>query len=461
MAVQQRVEPQVDGQAGRGAGQRHQADPHHHRLGGRVGDEVGDQLEVVRRVQRGDLAGHARGIQRGDRVGHVAGLQRGEAGPGHDRVQALDVGVVDRRGVDVGQGAVGDRVPDLGRGAGRGAHAVLACLVVVGGGAGRAGGLGARRTDREAEDVHRGDVLADGRAHGGQGDGSDLLARGERDRRIEQADRGGAAGVPARRGGQQVGAGGGAGVDPVGERDRRRAAGAVGVADRERSGGGPVRGGADHAEDGAGPGQRDGLAVGDHVVRVAGRNVGPGDRHAVVQQRLAGRERVLGQARCGERVADAIVVPGRGIRRRGDAHVVERLLQGGRRRGRRGMGGERGPGGGRRGGGRRGGGTQQRRSREQGRDRRRQQHPPGSPHGAPPHGGRRCGVRPCLTCPRLVPASPGDGLAVALAVTRPAALFFKRFRLSAARQRKAGRAGAPVARVTRPPAQAGRHPSPA
>ena len=138
---------------------------------------------------------------------------------------------------------------------------------------------------------------------------------------------------------------------------RRRAA--VGVGDGERARGGTVGGGADHAEDGAAPGYRDGLAVGDHVVGGAGRGVRPGDREPVVQQRLAGRQRVRGQAGRGERVADAVVVPGRGIRRRRDADVVEGLLQAGRRRGRGGRGGR----------GRRG--AQQRRGRQQRGGRRR------------------------------------------------------------------------------------------
>ena len=277
---------------------------------------------------------------------------------------------------------------------------------------------------------------------------------------------------------------GGAGVDPVGERDRGGAAGAVGVADGERSAWCcrtrrrrrrrarmPV------------PAERDGLAVGDDVVRVAGRDVRPGDRQAVVQQRLAGRERVRGQAGGGERVADAVEVPGRGVRRGGDADVVEGLLPGwaatrrwrvrpSPRPGRRPLPVAAGAGPLR---------ARPRRRRlrarhsaaprpEQGRAAAVSSDPPGS-SGAPPHGGRRCGAQHCLTA-RAGPAFPGDGLAVTLAVTRPARLFFKRFRLFRQALRASGRrpgpgtlatavsVRAPPARGTRQRLQTRRKPHP-
>ena len=79
-----------------------------------------------------DAADQSRPVERLHGVGHVARLQVGErAAVGHDVLQRLDVGVVDRRVVDVGQHSSGDRVPDLRRRVACRAQAVLAREVEV------------------------------------------------------------------------------------------------------------------------------------------------------------------------------------------------------------------------------------------------------------------------------------------------------------------------------------------
>ncbi len=153
VAVDVRVEPRVQVQArhaGAGPGQRRQAGVHEHGVAARVGDVGGDELVAVLAVGRGHGAGHAGGVG-ADRVGHVPGLEVGERGPvGDDVLQRAHVGVVDGRLVHVGQHPAGDRVPDLGPGAGRGADAVLPRQVVVGLRARRPGGHRVLLPDRPA-----------------------------------------------------------------------------------------------------------------------------------------------------------------------------------------------------------------------------------------------------------------------------------------------------------------------
>ena len=103
------------------------------------------------------------------RVGHVPRLQVGERGAvGDDVLEGLDVGVVDRRVVDVAEDAVRDRVPDLRSPVAGGAEAVLA---------------------REAEVRERARAVR--RARGDLGDDREYVRRrvvGERDRRVVDRD---------------------------------------------------------------------------------------------------------------------------------------------------------------------------------------------------------------------------------------------------------------------------------
>ena len=104
---------------------------HQHRVARRIGDVGGDEAVAVARTGGGHGAGHAGRIGR-HRVGHVTRLQIGERrAVGDDVLQGAHVRVVDRRLVDIGEHAVGDRVPDLGAGVAGGADAVLASQVEV------------------------------------------------------------------------------------------------------------------------------------------------------------------------------------------------------------------------------------------------------------------------------------------------------------------------------------------
>ncbi len=109
-----------------------QARVREHRVAGGIGDVGRDQLVAVCGARGGDGAAHAGRIGRHG-VGRVAGLQVGEGrSVGHDVLQGLDIGVVHRRLVDVGEHPVGDGEPDLRGGVARGADAVLAGGVEVG-----------------------------------------------------------------------------------------------------------------------------------------------------------------------------------------------------------------------------------------------------------------------------------------------------------------------------------------
>ena len=150
VAVDGRVEADVQAEAGRGRGE---LDGHQHRVPGGVGDVLGlDPIPAALRP-RGDGARHGGGIRlRVDRVGHVARLQVGERRAVRDDVlERLDVRVVDRRVVDVAEHAVRDRVPDLRGRVSGGAEAVLAGEAEV---RERAGGAG-RARGGDGEDVCR------------------------------------------------------------------------------------------------------------------------------------------------------------------------------------------------------------------------------------------------------------------------------------------------------------------
>ena len=143
----------------------------------RVGEVVGDQRVLAVLGGAGDPAGHPGVVESADGVGRVAGLQVGERrAVGDDVLQGLDVGVVDRRVVDVGQHAVRDGEPHLRRGVAGGAETVLAGQVEVGQRTRTAGGgaSGARSTRWSERDQqcggrgHRGDQNRGGPcAHGG------------------------------------------------------------------------------------------------------------------------------------------------------------------------------------------------------------------------------------------------------------------------------------------------------
>ena len=114
------------------AGARLQPRVHEHRVAGRVRDVGRHQLIAVGRAGRGDRAAHPGRIGR-HRVREIARLQVGERRAiGHHILQRLDVGVVDRRLVHIGQHAIGDGEPHLRGGVAGGAHAVLAGQVEEG-----------------------------------------------------------------------------------------------------------------------------------------------------------------------------------------------------------------------------------------------------------------------------------------------------------------------------------------
>ena len=156
VAVHRRVEAQVEPEQVRRF--RHERDLHQQRVPRRVGDVLGGDLVLAALGGRRDPAAHASAAGgRGDGVGRVAALDVGERlAVGDDVPQRLDVGVVDRRVVDVTQDAACDGEPDLGGRVPRGAEAVLAREVEVGertGGALRVG-------DRDSEGM-RGRVVAE------------------------------------------------------------------------------------------------------------------------------------------------------------------------------------------------------------------------------------------------------------------------------------------------------------
>ena len=167
VAVHRRVEAHVQPQA---RDRRPELDVHEHRVAAGVGHVVGlDPVLAVPR-SRDHGARHAAGVgMRLHRVGHVPRLQVGERGAvGDDVLERLDVGVVDRRVVDVAEDAVRDRVPDLRGPVAGGAEAVLA---------------------REAEVRERARAVR--RARGDLGDDREDVRRrvvGERDRRVVDRD---------------------------------------------------------------------------------------------------------------------------------------------------------------------------------------------------------------------------------------------------------------------------------
>ncbi len=160
VAVDGRVEAQIEPVAGQRARQRLERRPHHDRVANRIGEVVGLDLVLAALCGRRDAAFHTACVERPDGVRHVAGLQVGERGAvGDDVLQRLDVRVVDGRVVDVAEDAVRDRVPDLGGRVAGGSEAVLARQVEVRERAGPAG----RKRERTRADRRR---AAQGDQHG-------------------------------------------------------------------------------------------------------------------------------------------------------------------------------------------------------------------------------------------------------------------------------------------------------
>ena len=132
VAVERRVEADVELEIGARARERDQARVHHDRLAPRIGHVVGDDLVAAALGGARDAATQRALVERLHRVGHVARLEVGERpAVGHDVLQRLDVGVVVGGEVDVAEDAVGDRVPDLRAAVARRADAVLAREVEV------------------------------------------------------------------------------------------------------------------------------------------------------------------------------------------------------------------------------------------------------------------------------------------------------------------------------------------
>ena len=130
VAVDRRVQADVKAQRVRADRQRHQPNLSQDAVAVRVGQVRGHKPVLAGLGGAGHLAGHP-ALARGPHgVGHVAGLQiRETRAIGHDELHRLDVRVVHRRTVDIGQYAVRDGEPDLRRPAVRRTDAVLASEV--------------------------------------------------------------------------------------------------------------------------------------------------------------------------------------------------------------------------------------------------------------------------------------------------------------------------------------------
>jgi hypothetical protein len=158
VAVERRVEADVDVVVARRAAQRLEARAQQHGGPAGVGQVVGDDAVAAAPGGRRHPARQGAVVERADRVGHIARLEVGERrAVGHDVLERLVLGVVVRRVVDVAQHAVGDREPHLRGAVARRADAVLAREIEVrqragpvGGGAGRRRGArgGGQRGER-------------------------------------------------------------------------------------------------------------------------------------------------------------------------------------------------------------------------------------------------------------------------------------------------------------------------
>ncbi len=132
VAVERRVEADVEAVVACRAAQRLEARAQEHGRTAGVGEVVGDDPVAAALRRRRDPARERAVVEGADRVGHVAGLEiRERRAVGDDVLQRLVLGRVVRRVVDVAQHAVGDGEPDLRRPVARGADAVLARQVEV------------------------------------------------------------------------------------------------------------------------------------------------------------------------------------------------------------------------------------------------------------------------------------------------------------------------------------------
>ncbi len=133
VAVDGRVEAQVQREWRTLLDEALQRDVEDDRVAVGVGEVVGNDLVQAALRRLDDAALHSARIERLHRVRHVARLQVGERRTvGDDVLQGLDVGVVDRRVIDVAEQTARNRVPDLRGRVTRGAKAVLASEIEVG-----------------------------------------------------------------------------------------------------------------------------------------------------------------------------------------------------------------------------------------------------------------------------------------------------------------------------------------